>query len=97
MPADGALVVLPQPLRDALRVEEVAAGKLGGLICQVLAADRASRVLLGFFTDLAVAVGDVYLRQILNSVFACRWSATTSPLLLRQPEYMLENVFIACE
>ncbi len=39
MAAHGALVVLPEPLLNAVFVEKVPAWKLAGLILQVLAAD----------------------------------------------------------
>jgi hypothetical protein len=57
--------MLLKPLRDAPLVEQVTAGHLSGLLCQVLAAYRASGVLFASFYLFALFVSDLYLRQIL--------------------------------
>jgi hypothetical protein len=70
--ADGALVVLAEPLGDAVLVEQVAARELAGPFLQVLTADRASRVFFDRATlgALAVFVRNVKLGEFVHDLFA---------------------------
>ena len=70
-----ALIVLVEPLADALLIEQVTTGQLGRLLCQVLTANRAARVFFVGTQALAVGVSDRYLWEVLDRVLAGRWCA----------------------
>ena len=71
MSANRALVVLLEPITDALFVKEVTTRHLDSLVSHVLTTDSATRMFkfTRSFISLAVSFGNLDLRKVVNCFF----------------------------
>lgn len=94
MSADWALIVLVQPLCDALLVEQMTTGKHGRLLLEVVAADGASGVLKGaiLLVQLAELLSYLHLRQIVDRLLRGGGSSRAASVLHGGSEDLLKQV-----
>ena len=95
--AHGALVVSPQPLRNAFLVEKMTAWQFAGFILQILAADWAARVLFVGARAFTVFICNFNFRKFLDNLFAGRWCARSASVHLWKAQDVLHYTLIVKE